>query len=126
MGVRDEIDASEQAWRRAVLAGDEPALQRLLHEEFQLVGIRSTGASAFSREIWFDALRRMTIRVLDVELTDVTALDEIAIATVEGSWTLEMDGRPIDERFLLTDVWVRGPAGWQVVRRHSSPYPKAE
>ncbi|HEX4739407.1 MAG TPA: nuclear transport factor 2 family protein [Allosphingosinicella sp.] len=124
MGVREEIDEAEQAWRRAVLARDEPALQNLLHEDFQLVGIRSTGVSAFPRQIWFDALRRMNIRALEVEVTGLTPLDGIAIATVEGTWTLEMDGRPIDERFLLTDVWLRTPAGWQVVRRHSSPYPK--
>jgi len=29
----------------------------------------------------------------------------------------------IDERVLLTDVWVRQGDSWQVVRRHSSPVP---
>jgi ketosteroid isomerase-like protein len=125
MGVREEIEQAEQAWRDALLAGDEARLQRLLHPDFQLVGIRSTGVSAFSRQTWFDTLGRMTISALDVAVTDLTALDGLAIATVEGSWTLEMDGRAIDERFLLTDVWVPGGDGWQVVRRHSSPYPKA-
>jgi ketosteroid isomerase-like protein len=125
MAVREEIDQAEQEWRGAVLAKDEPVLQRLLHPDFQLVGIRSTGASAFTRTVWFEALGRMAISAFEVEVADVTALDGVAIATVTGSWTLEMDGRPIDERFLLTDVWVRTAAGWQVVRRHSSPYPKA-
>ena len=32
-------------------------------------------------------------------------------------------GQLIDERVLLTDVWVRVGDGWQVVRRHSSPVP---
>lgn len=125
MGVHEEIERAERAWRDALLAKDEAALQRLLHADFQLVGIRSTGVSAFSRPVWFETLGRMTIRALDVEVTDLTVLDGLAIATVQGSWTLELDGRPIDERFLLTDVWVRGGEGWQVVRRHSSPYPKA-
>jgi len=32
-------------------------------------------------------------------------------------------GQPIDERVLLTDVWVREEGRWRVVRRHSSPVP---
>jgi hypothetical protein len=32
-------------------------------------------------------------------------------------------GHAIDERVLLTDVWVKFDEGWQVVRRHSSPVP---
>jgi hypothetical protein len=32
-------------------------------------------------------------------------------------------GQLIDERVLLTDVWVRMGDGWQVLRRHSSPVP---
>ena len=32
-------------------------------------------------------------------------------------------GHPIDERVLLTDVWIENDGKWQVVRRHSSPVP---
>ena len=32
-------------------------------------------------------------------------------------------GHTIDERVLLTDVWVQIDGGWQVLRRHSSPVP---
>ena len=32
-------------------------------------------------------------------------------------------GHTIDERVLLTDVWAKTDAGWQVLRRHSSPVP---
>ena len=125
MDVRGEIDGAEQAWRQALLDKDVAVLERLLHPDFQLVGIRSTGVAAFPRRTWFETLQRMTIAALDVTVTDLTALDGVAVATVEGSWTLDMDGRPIDERFLLTDVWVRTGDAWQVVRRHSSPYPRA-
>ena len=42
-------------------AKDEDALRRLIHPQFKLVGIRSTGSVAVDLEQWLAALRRMDI-----------------------------------------------------------------
>ena len=49
--------------------------------------------------------------------------DHTIVATVDAQWKLRFMGHAIDERVLLTDVWVKFDEGWQVVRRHSSPVP---
>ena len=117
------IHALEQQWRDALFAKDEPALRALIHPKFKLVGIRSTGTVAVGLEDWLGALAKMDLANLEVRVTDSAQFDRTIVATVDAKWKLRFMGHLIDERVLLTDVWVKGDAGWQVVRRHSSPVP---
>ena len=118
-----DVVTLEAEWRDALLAKDEAALRRLIHPRYKLVGIRSTGSVAVDLEQWIAALRRMDIAALDVRVTDCVALDNVIVATVDAQWKVRYLGQPIDERVLLTDVWVREDGHWRVLRRHSSPVP---
>jgi hypothetical protein len=113
----------EREWRDALVAKDEAGPRRLIHPQFKLVGIRSTGSVAVSLEQWIEALKRMDIASLEVRVTECVALDNVIVATVDAQWQVRYMGQLIDERVLLTDVWVRVGQSWQVVRRHSSPVP---
>ena len=113
----------EQQWRDALLAKDEATLRRLIHPQFRLVGIRSTGSMTVDIEQWIQALRRMDITTLEVRLTDCIALENTIVATLEAQWQVRYLGQLIDERVLVTDVWVREDETWRVVRRHSTPIP---
>ena len=119
MGVRD----LERDWRDCLIAKDEAGLRRLIHPQFKLVGVRSTGSVAVDLEQWIEALKRMDIASLEVRVIECVALDNAIVATVDAQWKVRYLGQLIDERVLLTDVWVRVGDGWQVVRRHSSPVP---
>ncbi len=123
--VVDTADVTdlERQWRDALFAKDEAALRTLIHPQFKLVGIRSTGTVAVALEDWLGALQKMNIASLEVRVTDSLRLDRTIVATVDAQWKLRFMGHTIDERVLLTDVWVKGDDGWQVVRRHSSPVP---
>ena len=118
-----DVKTLEAEWRDALLAKDEAALRRLIHPLYKLVGIRSTGLVAVNLEQWIAALRRMDIAALEVRVTDCVALDNVIVATVDAQWKVRYLGQPIDERVLLTDVWVREDGNWRVLRRHSSPVP---
>ena len=113
----------ERQWRDALFAKDEASLRQLIHPQFKLVGIRSTGTVAVGLEDWLLALRKMDLISLEVRVMDSLRLDQTIVATVDAQWKLRFMGHAIDERVLLTDVWVRVEEGWQVVRRHSSPVP---
>jgi hypothetical protein len=78
---------------------------------------------AVGLEDWLAALGKMDIASLEVRVTESFKLDRTIVATVDAQWKLRFMGHLIDERVLLTDVWVKGDGGWQVVRRHSSPVP---
>jgi ribosomal protein S18 len=113
----------ERDWRDALIAKDEATLRRVIHPQFKLVGIRSTGSVAVHLEQWIEALKRMDIVSLEVRVTECVALDNVIVATVDAQWQVRYMGQLIDERVLLTDVWVSVGESWQVVRRHSSPVP---
>ena len=119
MDVRD----LERDWRDALIAKDENMLRKLIHPLFKLVGIRSTGSVAVNLDQWIEALQRMDIASLEVRVTECVALQNTIVATVDAQWKVRYMGQLIDERVLLTDVWVHEDDSWQVVRRHSSPVP---
>lgn len=113
----------ERRWRDALFAKDEAALRALIHPQFKLVGIRSTGTVAVGLEDWLGALQKMDIASLEVRVLDSLQVDGTIVASVDAQWKVRFMGQLIDERVLLTDVWVRQGDDWQVVRRHSSPVP---
>lgn len=113
----------EGRWRDALFAKDEAALRTLIHPQFKLVGIRSTGTVAVGLEDWLGALQKMDIANLEVWVLDSLQVDNTIVASVDAQWKVRFMGQLIDERVLLTDVWVRHGDHWQVVRRHSSPVP---
>lgn len=118
-----DVRELERQWRDALIAKDENTLRRLIHPQFKLVGVRSTGSVAVDLAQWIEALRRMDIANLEVRVTECVALDNTIVATVDAQWKVRYLGQLIDERVLLTDVWVREGGEWKVVRRHSSPVP---
>lgn len=118
-----DIRELERQWRDALFAKDEGQLRKLIHPQFKLVGIRSTGTVAVGLEDWLVALQKMDLVSLEVRVMDSVRLDETMVATVDAQWKLRFMGHAIDERVLLTDVWVKHDDNWQVVRRHSSPVP---
>lgn len=120
---RTDIRNLERQWRDALFAKDVERLRQLIHPQFKLVGIRSTGTVAVGLEDWLSALQKMDLVSLEVRVMDAMRLDQTIVATVDAQWKLRFMGHAIDERVLLTDVWVKSEGGWQVVRRHSSPVP---
>ena len=118
-----DVRELERDWRDALVAKDEGELRRLIHKQFKLVGIRSTGTVAVGLEDWIEALKTMDIASLEVRVLDAIQVDGTMVASVDAQWKVRFMGQLIDERVLLTDVWVRTDDGWQVVRRHSSPVP---
>ena len=120
---RTDIKDLERQWRDALFAKDEAQLRQLIHPQFKLVGIRSTGTVAVGLEDWLIALQKMDLISLEVRVMDTVRIDQTIVATVDAQWKLRFMGHAIDERVLLTDVWVKTEQGWQVLRRHSSPVP---
>jgi hypothetical protein len=120
---KPDIEALEQGWRDALFAKDEKMLRKLIHPNFQLVGIRSTGTLSVGLDQWIETLGKMDIANLDVRVCNSVVCKNTMIATVEAKWKLRFLRHLIDERVLLTDVWVKDGKDWQVIRRHSSPVP---
>lgn len=120
------VTALEERWREALLIKDEAALRALIHPAYELVGIRATGCISVNLEAWMHALQGMDLAALDLKVIDAVAMPHTIVATLEADWQVRYRGHCIEERVLLTDVWVcEDDMGkqWQVLRRHSSLIP---
>lgn len=118
------IRALEEEWKEALLAKDEERLRAILHPRFQLVGVRPTGFMSVDTEGWIDALGKMDIVSIGIDVDDCVALGSTIVATVKACWKVRYLGQAIEEKVLLTDIWVSDGDNWRVVRRHSSTIPE--
>ena len=117
------IGALEHEWRDALCAKDMGRLRALIHPQFVLIGTRSTGPFTMNREEWIDAIQRRELVTIDLEIRDASAFDQVMIGTIEARWRIKYLGREIEDKVLLTDVWVYDEGHWCVIRRHSTPAP---
>ena len=121
------LRALEGRWREALLARDKDALRTLIRPEFRLVGVRQSGeALSIDVDHWIEALDRMDIVTVEMDVIDAVGTDDTIVGTLDACWKVRYLGQTIDERVLLTDVWVKNGDDWQVLRRHTSFIPDAK
>lgn len=120
-----DIAAIEQRWGQAFLAGDRAYLEKLVAPEFVLMRAEN-GATLFTpRDQWFATYERFVFQTFEVRTVRVVDAGDTAVATITGRWKVGMKGREgaREEAFVVSDTFVRRGGGWQVVYRHSSPFP---
>ncbi|MDP9086010.1 MAG: nuclear transport factor 2 family protein [Pseudomonadota bacterium] len=111
----------EGDWRAALLAKDEPALHRMIHPDFKLVGVRPNGDPiSIDLASWIRALKTMDIAAVEFDVLEAVGDDHTLIGTLDACWKVRLLHQCIDERVLLTDVWLRNGQTWRVIRRHTS------
>lgn len=123
---REVIEGLEREWRDALCTKDMGKLATLMHPDFVLIGTRSTGPFMLHRDEWLDAIQRRDVETIEFDVREVTALDNLLIATVHARWRLKYLGRVIEDCVLSTDVWVRQGDRWVSIRRHSTPAPAGQ
>ena len=109
-----------------MLAKDETALRKLLHPDFKLVGVRPTGEPiSIDLNHWVRALAGMDIVAVEFDVIEACGDEHTLVGTIDAYWKVRFMHQCIDERVLLTDVWLRDGDTWRVIRRHTSFVPAA-
>lgn len=126
MSVEADIDEHEERLRRAMLAGDVAALDRLLGDDAiytdhggRRVGRRddlAAHASGLLRVERIDRLAPALVRVLG----------DVAVVSVAVDLAGRYAGAPFAGAFAYTRVWRRSDDGWQVEAAHASAVAPAE
>lgn len=119
------IESLERQWRDALCAKDMDLLRSLIHPRFVLIGTRASGPFTMNRDEWLEAIQRRELVSIELEIGDALVLDQVMVGTVLAKWRVKYLGREIEDKVLLTDVWVFDEERWRVVRRHSSPVPSS-
>jgi hypothetical protein len=116
--------ALENEWMGALSAQKASALEALLAPAFTIIGTGSPAdAPVGDRAEWLKNALRYPWPTHEVRIVKVHDLGDTAIVhcVLTGTYppkSLTPEGGEL--AFLVTDVWVRRGAAWQVLSRHSS------
>lgn len=111
------IVAAEAAFTDATRSKDEAALKTILASDFGLTA--ADMPDPLPAATWLANLKRMTLHSYVTRVVDVRSYGDLAIATVEGEWEVQLGDEPRrKDKFLLADFWSQRDGRWQISRRH--------
>lgn len=120
----EEFTRLERQWMDALAAKDEATLQKIVAQEFTIVGAGSTPDDLVTdRASWMRVALLRPFPKHEVTNLRVTRFGDVAIVqcVLTGVYppkSLTQEGGTVS--FLTTDVWANRSGAWQVVSRHSS------
>lgn len=120
----EEFTRLERQWMDALAAKDESTLQKIVAQEFTIVGTGSTRDDMVTdRASWMRVALLRPFPKHEVTNLRVTRVGDVAIVqcVLTGVYppkSLTPEGGTLT--FLTTDVWANRNGAWQVMSRHSS------
>jgi ketosteroid isomerase-like protein len=115
---REELIRLENEWMQAWIRGDRERLGNLLGDDFTLTSV--TTDDIVERKEWIGALERVVGEEFHYLWFRIQVYGDAAVVKSRASQKAQIDGKPWEGEFLLTDVWVRKGGRWKVVTRHAS------
>jgi len=116
--TKRELIELVRIWDAASVSGDVKVLDRILAEEFTLLGVPKAEYLAAIQS------RTMGIESAVSDHFDVRIHGDTAILIAEDTITLNRSGRSAVEVYRYIDVWVKREGRWQCVATESSPKQK--
>jgi ketosteroid isomerase-like protein len=117
---RAELERLEDEWMARMQARDMDRLEELVAPGFRFMAIHLY-PEPMTREQWMEAARSgYTIVSYAFEKMEVDLFGDTGVIHARYSQVANYEQTNLSNVFRLTDVWARGPHGWQVVARHSS------
>ena len=127
-GPAASVAAATAAWVDAFNSRDPTRISALYDAEAVLSDTTESkpriGAAAIA-DYYRSASQRPTQRVALGE-RNIRVFGDTAILHSRYRQTARLDGADLSHTFVLTDVWVRRNARWQIVHRHSTIDPTAD
>lgn len=113
------LHAAEDALRRAQLAGDVAALDRLVDDALVFTG---PDGLVYGKADDLEAHREGWVCITRLEPSEerVLRFGPVAVITVRMEMAGSFKGMPFAGPFRYTRVWREGPAGWRIVAGHVS------
>ena len=115
----DALRAAEEALRRAQLAGDVAALERLVDDALVFTG---PDGLLYGKGDDLAAHREGWVRVTRLEPSEerVQRFGDVAVVSVRMEMAGAFRGAEFAGPFRYTRVWRDGPGGWRIVAGHVS------
>ena len=116
-----EIEQLSSQLMVAVQRRDMDTLDALLGDDFTLTTGRP-GKEVRARQEWLEVTAREYV-LEDFTFSELVVQDYGTCAVVRSRYTqrARMGEQARNTTYRMTDVWVRGDAGWQLQARHAQP-----
>ena len=123
--AKKQVEALEEEWRAAQLAGDISTMDRLLSDDY--IGISMTGqVNTKAQQLERIRERKLVLKRLDLGETQVKLVGAIAIVTSRAEVEGTNDGTPVIGTFRYTRVYQRLPTGvWKITSFEATRVPKS-
>jgi ketosteroid isomerase-like protein len=120
--IKEELRKLEDRRYRAMCEADAGALEALLADS--LVYTHSYGG-ADSKASYLAGIRakKWVYRKIERPKEDIQVHGDCAVITGQVRIELLSDGKPKTLNSAFTNVWIKGPKGWQMVAWQSTPLP---
>jgi ketosteroid isomerase-like protein len=114
-----KITALESKWNDAYKRSDPAGLQALLSDDFI---ITVEDGTTFSKTGYLAHIADSELKVQISDMTDLRVRVHGNLAIVTGAYHEKgtSKGTSYESRDRFTDVWIKIPAGWQVIASHYS------
>ena len=115
----DALRESENALRRAQLAGDAAALDRLVDDTLVFVG---PDGAVYGKQDDLDAHRAGWVRITRLEPSEerMQRFGDVAVVSVRMQMAGSFKGAEFAGAFRYTRVWCLRSEGWRIVAGHVS------
>ena len=75
-----------------------------------------------ARDRWLELLPDYVVHEYQVEERVIDAADNVAAVLQRVSMRATVSGQDRSGTFVISDFWRRSAAGWQIWKRHSTPF----
>lgn len=116
----DDLSTAMSGFDRAIQERDADLAADCLHEDFALVLVQPASAS-LPRSRWIEMLPDYVVHDWHVEEQTTEIDGDCAAVHQRVVMRATVLGEDRSGVFVLTDVWRRGPDGWRLWRRFSTP-----
>ena len=123
--AKRQVEALEEQWRQAQLAGDVATMDKLLSDDY--IGISMSG-QVYTKAQQLDRMRdkKVVLSRLDFDDMKVKMVGSIAIVTSRVQVEGLNEGLPVKGIFRYTRVYKRLPTGgWQITSFESTRVPQS-
>jgi len=116
----EDLEAQAEAFQRCIEARDGAAARDVLDEDYALVLVHPQPA-VMPRARWLEVLPEYVVHEYRVEERVVDVQGDTAAILQRVHQRATVLGEDRSGTIVISDVWRRGPDGWRVWRRHSTP-----
>jgi len=120
--VKATIRELESRRFRAMIEADAATLERLLADSMVYTHSTATtdGKASYIAGV---TSKKWQYRQIDRPVEDIQVHGDTAVVTGQVRIDILVDGKPKVMHSRYTDVWLKGPKGWQMVAWQSTPIP---